>query len=225
MNQVILILGGTREAAELAEKLVSELLDARVISSLAGRTKEPSPLAGEVRIGGFGGPDGLAQFLIQNKVTRFIDATHPFAKTISANAKIAAKNTGIELEVRPRQPWQKQTGDRWIDVTSLKEAAEKIPAGARVLLALGSQYIDIFKTVDHAHFIVRMVDEPSTPLPLPHHTMIIGKPGNIHEETALLKQFAITHILCRNSGGQGAYAKIEAARALKIPVIIVEQSV
>ncbi|KPB02782.1 cobalt-precorrin-6A reductase [Ahrensia marina] len=225
MNQVILILGGTKEAAELAEKLVAELPVARIISSLAGRTKEPSPLAGEVRIGGFGGPDGLARFLIQNEVTRFIDATHPFAKTISANAKIAAKKTGLDLEIRTRQPWQKHTGDLWIEVTSLEEARKEIPAGARVLLALGSQYIDIFNTVDHAHFIVRMVDEPSTPLPLPHHTMIIGKPGNLGEETAILKQFSITHILCRNSGGQGAYAKIEAARALKIPVIIVEQSV
>jgi precorrin-6A/cobalt-precorrin-6A reductase len=224
MSQTILILGGTKEATELAEKLVLELPQARIISSLAGRTKEPSPIAGEVRIGGFGGAEGLARFLTQNNVTRLIDATHPFAKNISKNAKIAAANTGIKLEIRTRQPWQKSQDDHWIEVATLEEARKAIPIGARVLLALGSQYIDIFKTRSDVHFIVRMVDEPSTQLSLPNHQIIIGMPGGIEDETALLKQFSITHIVCRNSGGQGAYAKIEAARALKIPVIIIGQS-
>lgn len=223
MSKVILILGGTKEAAALAEKLVNEMPQTRIISSLAGRTKEPAPIAGEVRIGGFGGAEGLANFLIENKVTHLIDATHPFARTISKNAKEAAVKTGVELQIKTRQPWQKSKDDIWIEVETLEEARAAIPSGARVLLALGSQYIDLFKARADVHFVVRMVDKPATPLPLPDHQLIIGKPGNVDDETMLLKKFTITHIICRNSGGQGAYAKIEAARALKIPVIIVGQ--
>ena len=221
--ETILILGGTREAAELAANLAAARPDWRIVTSLAGRTKEPAPLAGETRTGGFGGAEGLAAYMRTEGVTRLIDATHPFATRISANARAAAEMTGIQLDVRTRAPWQRQPGDIWTEVSSLQEACDALPAGARVLLALGSQHIALFATRADVHFLVRMVDRPERPLPLPDHALLIGKPGKTAaEEGKLLTKHAITHIVCRNSGGEGAYAKIEAARQLHLPVVIVQ---
>ncbi len=211
--ETILILGGTKEAAALAAELVSQHPDWRVITSLAGRTKEPKPVAGEVRIGGFGGAEGLAAYLRREHITSLIDATHPFAAQISANAKRAAEQTGIPLDIRTRPPWKKQPGDNWLEVSSLEQARDALPPGARVLLALGSQHIAPFASRADVHFIVRMVDKPEQPLALPDHELVIGMPGDVAAETALLKRHGVTHIVCRNSGGDGAYAKVEAAQA------------
>lgn len=219
--ETILILGGTREAAALAADLVSAHPGWRIITSLAGRTREPKPLAGEVRIGGFGGADGLADYVRRENITALIDATHPFARQISANAKRAADITGIPLEVRTRAPWQKQPGDNWIEFTSLAEARDALPSAARVLLALGSQHIAPFACRADVHFIVRMVDRPGQPLPLPDHELVIGLPGDVDQESALIKQHGISHIVCRNSGGAGAYAKIEAARNCRVPIFMI----
>lgn len=224
MNEVILILGGTKEASELAASLVHEKPEARVISSLAGRTKEPAPVTGEVWIGGFGGADGLAQFIIQNEVTLLIDATHPFAKNISKNAQLAAVMTNVSFDVRQRQPWKKKPDDNWIEVEDLETARDAIPANSHVLLALGSQYIASLASRSDVRFLIRMVDEPKQALPFDNFKLELGKPGHLAQETDLLKKHAITHIVCRNSGGTGAYAKIEAARALKLPVIIVSDA-
>lgn len=224
MSEVLLILGGTKEAAALAKKLVAEKPNARIISSLAGRTKEPTPVAGEVRIGGFGGAGGLANFIQENHVTKLIDATHPFAQNISANARKAALKTSVTFEQIERAPWQKKQGDNWIEVGSLQEAKQAIPDNARVLLALGSQHIALFKDNADVHFLIRMVDQPASELPFTYYTLELGKPGDVTHETALLEKHGITHIVCRNSGGKGAYAKIEAARTLKLPVILVQQA-
>jgi precorrin-6A/cobalt-precorrin-6A reductase len=215
----ILILGGIREAADLAALLVGQ--GHIVISSLAGRTKEPVPLAGEVRIGGFGGADGLAAFIKDNAIDVLIDATHPFAKNMSANAVLAAEKANCLLIIYTRAAWQKQAGDVWFEVETLEAARDQIPANARTLLALGSQHIAMFATRADVHFVVRMVDQPDAPLPLPNHTLVIGKPGDVVAERQLLVKHAISHIVCRNSGGVGAYAKIEAARHLNLPVIII----
>lgn len=218
----ILILGGIKEAAKLASKLIDEGHD--VISSLAGRTKEPKPLKGKIRIGGFGGVEGLASYLRENQIDLLIDCTHPFAKQISANAVGAAKLANVKLEIHTRQPWQKQKDDTWIEVKTLEEARDNIPTDARVLLALGSQYIDLFKTRSDVFFLVRMVDQPEHDLSLPNHQLLIGKPSsNWQDEKRILEENNITHIVCRNSGGTGAYAKIEAAREMQIPVIMVSQ--
>ena len=125
--ETVLILGGTKEAAALAAELVAAHPHWRVITSLAGRTKEPKPVAGEVRIGGFGGAEGLADYLRREHITSLIDATHPFARQISANAIRAAELTGIPLETRTRPPWQKQPGDNWLEVASLEAARDAIP--------------------------------------------------------------------------------------------------
>ena len=219
--ETVLILGGTKEAAALAAELAAAHPHWRVITSLAGRTREPKPLAGEMCIGGFGGAEGLADYLRREKVTQLIDATHPFARRISASAVTASKLTGVPLDIRARAPWQKQPGDNWREAGSLEEASEAVPAGARVLLALGSQHIEAFVSRSDAHFVVRMIDAPKSPLPLAAHELVFGAPGDEAEETALLTRCGITHVVCRNSGGHGAYAKIAAARALKLPVIMI----
>lgn len=218
----ILILGGIKEAVTLAVKLIKEGHD--VTSSLAGRTKEPKPIEGKVRIGGFGGVDGLVDYIKSNGIERLIDCTHPFAKQISANAVEASKLANVKLEIHAREPWQKQLNDHWIEVKNLQEARDSIPHNARVLLALGSQYIDLFQTRDDVFFLVRMVDQPKHDLPLPNHKLVLGKPSSDwRDEKRLLEENSITHIVCRNSGGVGAYAKIEAARNFEIPVILVSR--
>lgn len=224
MSEVILILGGTKDAYELAETLTRRLPDARIISSLAGRTKEPAPIAGEVRIGGFGGAKGLARFITENRVTKLIDATHPYAETISQNAGRAAQITGVEFQQLNRRPWQKQDGDNWINVPDLDRANQAIPPGARVFLALGSQYISQFSSRHDVHFVIRMIDEPDKPLAFADYSLQVGKPAEVTQEMAMLEENRISHIVCRNSGGTGAYGKIEAARMLGIEVIMVERN-
>lgn len=220
--EIILILGGTREAADLAKELIAAKPAARIITSLAGRTKEPAPLAGEVRTGGFGGIEGLAHYLRETGVTQLIDATHPFARQISANAVEAARLAGVPLDIHTRKPWAKQPGDSWIEVETLEQARDTISPRARVLLALGSQHIGLFASREDVHFVVRMIDPPEEPLDLPDHALVLGRPGDTAAvETMLLTAHSITHIVCRNSGGKAAYAKIEAARELGLPVIMI----
>ena len=223
MSETVLILGGTREAADLATTLVAAHPNWRVITSLAGRTREPAPLAGETRIGGFGGQEGLAEYLRSERVTKLVDATHPFAKRISENARLAAGRAGIPLETVTRPPWQKQHGDNWVEVASLEKARDALPIGARVLLALGSQHIAVFASRGDVHFVVRMVDLPDSPPSLPDHQLLLGKPGTAEQEKALLTAHAITHIVCRNSGGTASLAKVEAARQLGITVVMVRR--
>lgn len=220
MSEKILILGGTREAADLAARLTTAGHD--VTTSLAGRTRAPTPLVGTVRSGGFGGADGLAQFLIEHGFDRLIDATHPFAERISANAAKAVELAGIAFENRVRRPWHRKPGDEWTEFPSLEAARDALPRDARVLLAIGSQHVAIFASRPDVHFVVRMVDPPLDRLPLADHELVVGKPGpTIEEELELLRERRITRVLCRNSGGPGAYAKVEAARILGLPVMMI----
>ncbi|MEO0542449.1 MAG: cobalt-precorrin-6A reductase [Pseudomonadota bacterium] len=224
MNEKILILGGTKEAAQLAKELVLEVGEHAVITSLAGRTKEPKPLVGKVRIGGFGGVGGLADYLATNAISRVIDATHPFAEQISANAVKACQQTKTPLDVRTRQPWERQANDNWIEVSSLQEAREHIPDGATALLAIGAQHLNVFNGLDRAKLIARTVDGRLPEHDQTIHKWIKGVPSlNPDDERKILVEHAVTHIICRNSGGKGAYAKIEAARILGLPVIIVQR--
>ena len=221
MSERILILGGTKEAAALAKQLVDQ--GHHPVTSLAGRTRDPKPLAGDVRFGGFGGAEKMADWLVENNIEKVIDATHPFATQISANAKLACELASIELETNNRPPWQKTSADIWINCATLEEAVSAIPQNARVFLALGSQHLDDFVHQRSVHFVIRMIDPPAEPLPFKRYDLITGHPASDWEqEKKLLLEHQITHIVCRNSGGSGAYAKIEAARALKIPVIMIE---
>ena len=219
----VLILGGTREAAEIAGRLL-ELYDWRVISSLAGRTRSPQTPAGETRIGGFGGSTGLAEFLATETIDLLVDATHPFATNISRNAVAAAERTATPLIRLERPRWEKARGDVWTGVRSEQEACAAIPANARAFLALGRQHVDAFAGRDDVHFVLRMVDPPDTPLPFAGCDLLLGRPGeNVEAETAVLRDHGITHLVCRNSGGRASYAKIVAARNRDIPVIMIER--
>lgn len=228
ISQKILILGGTKEALDLAKNLVEAGHD--VTTSLAGVTNDPAPVAGKIRIGGFSkgfisGAMGLAEYLEDECIDLLIDATHPFAKQISENSKMAAKISGVPLEIKSRPPWVRQANDQWIEVEHIEDAVSAIPRGAKVFLALGSKHIDVFENRPDVDFLVRMVDEPDLPLRLAKHTLILGKPNTeMEHEKTLLLDHEITHVVCRNSGGTGSYAKIEAARALLIPVILIMQT-
>ncbi len=220
----VLILGGTREATTLAKEL-HESGVWNVTTSLAGRTKDPAPVVGHVRIGGFGGASGLADFIRENNIDLVIDATHPFARTISQNAAEACKATGTRLDVRTRSPWEIQPGDNWKLINSLTEAAEALPANARVFLALGRQYLGAFKDRSDCHFIIRMVDEPEVPLGFSSYEIIAAKPSqDPNVEADLFRQTKAELLVCRNSGGEGAYAKIIAARTLGLPVIMLDRN-
>lgn len=221
-RQKILILGGTAEARLLAAQLIEE--GHSVTTSLAGRTVDPVLPEGEVRIGGFGGADGLAAYLRDEQFDRVIDATHPFARRISENAIKASAMSGIPLEQRLRPRWQKQPGDRWKSVATLEAAAEVLPQAATVFLALGRQYLDAFIGRDDCRFVIRMVDPPEAPLGFYDHMLVLGKPASDPDrEVDLFTAHGITHLVCRNSGGPAGYAKIIAARRLALPVIMIER--
>jgi len=222
-KQKILILGGTAEAVKLAAKLVRGGDD--VVTSLAGRTQTPKTIIGKLRVGGFGGADGLETWLRENKINRIIDATHPFAKQISANAKQAAARLKLPIETVSRPPWKQVDGDQWTSVESETEARNYIAPNSRIFLALGRQHISEFSICPDVFFLLRMVDMPEENLVFPQHKLIIGKPNtDWRDEVQLLKKHKITHIVSRNSGGETSYAKIKAARKLGLPVIMIKRS-
>lgn len=222
MRQKILILGGTQEALATAARLVED--GHNVITSLAGRTQQPPTVGGQIRIGGFGGIKGLADYLSKNQIDILIDATHPFAEQISLNAIEAAKQANIPLQNLDRPEWRKSPGDRWIAVSSIDEAIEEIPENARVFLALGSQHIHSFAHRSDVYFAVRMVDPPSEPLPFKQHSLVLGKPGaDPQSEINILKEHQISHLICRNSGGAVSFNKVVAARLLSLPVIMIQR--
>ncbi len=222
-GQNILILGGTSEAAELAAKLAPQP-ETRVISSLAGRTRNPAALSGETRTGGFGGVEGLAAYIAAENIDLVIDATHPFATQISANAIKATEIAGVKLEQHQRLPWQKQDGDIWHSVANGEEAAGLLPAGARVFLALGSQHLVPFYSRKDVHFIVRMVDAHRDTLHFEYYDLIAAMPGVTEKaEQRTIKTHRISHLVCRNSGGKRGYTKIAAARQLGVPIFMIER--
>jgi precorrin-6A/cobalt-precorrin-6A reductase len=201
-QDIILILGGTREAAELAAELVAQTPRPASSPRLPDAPRSP-PRSPETRTGGFGGVDGLGRYLRETGVTRLIDATHPFARQISANAVEAAGSPAFRLRSEPASPGAGSPatpGSRW----KRWKGPRRHPVRARVLLALGSQHIGLFASRDDVHFVVRMIDPPETPLDLPDHTLVLGRPGDTAAvETMLLIAHSITHIVCRNSGGAG----------------------
>lgn len=222
IHKSVLILGGTREASDLALEL-TERRDLHVITSLAGRTAHPKSVAGETRIGGFGGVDGLASYLADTRIDLLVDATHPFATTMSSHAAQASERTGVPLLSLVRPPWRPVDGDDWRSVATLENACAALPMASRVFLALGHQHIAAFSRRRDLRCVIRMVDPPAETLPFASMDLILGKPGSLAEEEELLQSRFIDHLVCRNSGGSASYAKIEAARRLSIPVIMVER--
>ncbi|MFJ1677937.1 MULTISPECIES: cobalt-precorrin-6A reductase [unclassified Streptomyces] len=225
----ILILGGTTEARQLAAELTGpgSAATTRVTTSLAGRVARPRMPAGAVRIGGFGGPGGLADWLRTHGVDTVVDATHPFAGTISANAAEAAKATGTPLFALRRPGWTAGPGDRWHPADDLAHAAERLPAlGRRIFLTTGRLGLAVFATApgaDALHFLVRSVEPPEPPLPRHADVLLDRGPYTVEGETALLRDHAVDVLVTKDSGGPATAAKLTAARNLGLPVVVVRR--
>ncbi|MGB6534491.1 MAG: cobalt-precorrin-6A reductase [Xanthobacteraceae bacterium] len=220
----ILILGGTTEARQLAQKLAVRT-DLETTVSLAGRTGSPVAHAVPVRVGGFGGAVGLADYLFAERVDVLIDATHPYARIISESAVTAARETGVALVVLHRPPWTAIAGDRWIEVADAPATVSAIgQAPRRVFVALGRNELAPFAGAPQHRYLIRSVDPVDPPLALPHATYITARgPFAEADERALLAAHKIEIVISKNSGGAAAYGKIAAARALGIEAIILRR--
>jgi len=221
----ILILGGTGEARELAASLVARGAD--VTSSLAGRVRDPRLPAGSVRVGGFGGADGLAAYLRAEGITRVIDATHPFAAGITANAAAACAAAGVPLLVLRRPAWEPgpswETAPSWETVPDIRAAARAVSRwpGEAVFLTTGRRDLAVFAPDDRHQFLVRTVDPPDGPVP-PRMTLILDRgPYTVPSESALIRDHRIGLLVTKNSGGPMTAAKLTAARDLGVRVLMV----
>lgn len=222
MSRRLLVLGGTSEARSLAERLTAEP-GVDVVSSLAGRVREPRLPVGEVRVGGFGGADGLRDWLLNNAIDAVVDATHPFAARISANALAAATEVGVPLAMLRRPAWTAGPGDRWTEVDSLDDAAAVLPSlGRRVFLTIGRQGVDRFAAVD-AWFLVRAIDPPEGGLPEEMTLLLDRGPFEVESEMALMRDRGVDVLVTKNSGGALTEAKLAAARRLGVPVVMIRR--
>ncbi len=211
---------------ELARAAAARFGDAlEVTTSLAGRTEHPRHVAGHVRIGGFGGPAGLAAYLTGHGIGRLIDATHPFATRISAAARQACEQANVPRLVLRRPPWRRSPLDRWIEVDGVAAAAAIVErTGRRAWLTLGSSEIAAFTAATAVHFLVRLVDPPRHPLPLRSYEVIVARgPFSVAEEHRHIERHAIDMLVCKASGGGATEAKIIAARERGLPVIMVRR--
>lgn len=215
----ILILGGTAEARELANRLVAMGHD--VITSLAGRTQDPKLPDGGLRMGRFGGIPGLAAYLRAAGIERLVDATHPYAGLISINAVAAARQTGIALVRYMRPAWEQQLGADWITVETAAEAAAALPPNADVLLTTGHTGLDHFLDRDDCQFVVRTIEAPATELPRHASLLQTRPPYELGDEMALMQREGITHLVTKNSGGRQTAAKLEAAQRLGVKIIMI----
>jgi len=220
----ILILGGTAEARRLAAA-VAERGDFAATLSLAGRTAQPAPQAAPVRSGGFGGADGLVRYLRDKQIDALIDATHPYAAAISANAAQAARVTGVKLLALTRPSWTKIDGDNWIEVASTVDAVAALgQSPRRVFLALGRNELRPFAKAPQHDYLIRSVDPVDPPLAVSRATYIAARgPFTEAEDRALLERHGIELVVAKNSGGEATYGKIAAARALHLPVIMLRR--
>ncbi len=221
----ILILGGTSEASTLAAQVLARSGDrVDVVSSFAGRVEGLRPPPGKIRIGGFGGVEGLVSYIKKESIGLLVDATHPFAHRMSRNAHEAADCAGVPRLVLWRPPWPRHPLDRWIEVDGIEAAAHALfHLGRRVWLTVGAGELAPFATVPDRWFLVRLI-EAKAPLPLGDHLMIEGRgPFPLETERALIRHHRIDVLVSKASGGDATYAKIEAAREANLPVVMVRR--
>jgi precorrin-6A/cobalt-precorrin-6A reductase len=220
----ILILGGTTEARALAERLAGRA-DLAVTLSLAGRTANPVAQPVPVRSGGFGGAEGLADYLAREHIDALIDATHPYAAIMAANAARAASLAGVPLMALRRPPWSAVAGDRWIEVADAGAAMRALgEVPRRVFLALGRNDIAPFVEAPQHRYLVRSVDPVEPPLRVPHAHYVLGRgPFSEADDLALLTAHRIETVVCKNSGGDATFGKLAAARTLGLDVIMLRR--
>lgn len=219
----ILLLAGTEEAVRL-NRLLAESADVSLITSLAGRTRDPAKLTGDVITGGFGGQSGLDAFLRQQSITHVIDATHPFAAQITSSAIKAATSAAIDYLRLERRPWTATAEDNWIGAASVAKAAGKLEGFRNIFLSIGRQELSAFREVRGKQFLVRSI-EPVAFDPAGSTVTFLQDRGpfSMDAERALMKEHRIELVVSKNSGGSATYAKIEAARNLGLPVLMIER--
>lgn len=223
MIQNLLLLGGTVEASTLARKLSETGVQA--VMSFAGRVEALKPQPLPTRVGGFGGADGLAAYIRENRITHVIDATHPFAAQMSCNAIEACAKTGTPLITLTRAPWMPTEEDRWTKAVDIADAAAQL-AGAprRIFLAVGRMHLAEFTHNPQHFYLLRLVDQPTEALAFPdHHAIIARGPFSYEDDLALLRQYGIDLVVSKNAGGSGSRSKIDAARDLGIEVLMIDR--
>ena len=219
-----MILGGTSEATQLS-KLIA-LAKIRATLSFAGRVERTKPQPIPKRVGGFGGAEGLRDYIINNNITHVIDATHPFAEQISWNTFKACSELRIPFAALTRPPWLEEPGDNWKYVDSVKQAADALTnyAPTTVFLAIGRIQVSEFEIAQQHKYILRLVDPYEGILPLKiTHTIISRGPFEVDDDIKLMVDNKVNIIICKNSGGAGAVSKLLAGRRLKLPVIMVNR--
>jgi precorrin-6A/cobalt-precorrin-6A reductase len=216
-----LILGGTSDANQLADAIKRAGVDA--VYSYAGRTQNPVAQSLPIRTGGFGGVGGLTEFIAREGITHVIDATHPFAAEMSLHAVEACAASGRPLIALERAPWTRVADDRWIEVDNIEAAVGALPeARACVFLAIGRQHLAPFAAKPQHAYTLRFVDAPEGELPLPETEVIVSRgPFTVEGDLDLMRKRNIGWVVARNSGGAGAHAKIDAARELGLPVVMI----
>lgn len=219
----ILILGGTGEARDLANRLVD--LGHQVITALAGRTSDPILPRGELRQGQFGGIAGLVAYLRAARIDRLVDATHPYAEMMSRNAVAAGKATGTPLVRYLRPAWERPEGGNWITVTTSAEAAAGLPPHAAVLLTTGHAGLEKFLQRDDCRFVVRLIEPPALALPDHARLLLSRPPQSLPDELALLERERISHLVSKNSGGEKTFNKLIAARQMGVQVIMIARPI
>ena len=219
----LLVLGGTTEATALATAMAERGIMGTF--SYAGRVERPKSQPLPTRIGGFGGADGLARWIRDHNITHVIDATHPFAAQMSRNAQRACTSVGIPLAALTRPPWRAIDGDNWQSVRDIPDAVEHLRGPARrILLAIGRLHLAEFAPVAHNFFLLRLVDPPANAPPLPNSAIEISRgPFTIDGDTDLMRKHQIDLVVSKNAGGTAARAKLDAARNLGIPVLMIDR--
>lgn len=219
----ILLLGGTTEANLVAQAVAKAGLAG--VYSYAGRTEAPMGQPIHMRVGGFGGVEGLRAYLQAEGISHVIDATHPFAAQMSTNAVAACTAEGIPLIALERAPWAPGEGDRWTHVQDILAAVAALAGPPqRVFLAIGRQHLDPFAAQPQHHYLLRLVDAPADPLPLPQAEVVVARgPFGVAGDTALMQAHGTEVVVAKNAGGKGAVAKIAAARDLGLPVVMIDR--
>lgn len=219
----VLLLGGTSEARAAAGRLAADPGIA-VTLSLAGRTASPPAPDGPValRVGGFGGADGLAAALVAEGYDLVVDATHPFAATMGRNAAAAAARAGVPILRLERPAWVPEPGDRWHRVPDLAAAAAALPAGRLCFLTVGAESLAPFAARPDVPFLVRSIEAPTVRLANARHVRARG-PFEEAAERAFMAENGVERLVTKNAGGAATAAKLAAARALGVPVVMVER--
>ncbi len=219
----LLLLAGSGEARRLAGQLAGEP-GVTAIASLAGATRAPIDLPIARRVGGFGGAVGFKAWLEAEKIDAVLDATHPFAARISARSAAICRARGLSFLHLSRPPWQPGPGDRWHFVDDETQAAAHIPEGAVVFLGTGRKTLMRFANLSGRQLICRRIDTPKNPFPLANGEYLLGRPPfSITQEIELFERLKIDWLVVKNAGGETSRSKLDAARALGLPVLMIKR--